>query len=76
MCELNADKLKSSNCSKCAHIWSNAIKCDCANKDQDFDGQKCIESNSNEIFNTDKNGYLLFEEKILEHKCESNNLIC
>lgn len=64
VCESDKSKF-GSLCSKCSHIWSNEIKCDCLSGE--FDGTKCVESRSAEsVLTTQKNSYLLFQEKVLE----------
>lgn len=65
LCRKNAELLKS-QCSKCTHVWSNQIKCECKNdQEQDFKQDELIcvkKSTSDEVISVDKNGYIIIDE--------------
>ncbi|RMZ97532.1 cadherin EGF LAG seven-pass G-type receptor 2 isoform X1 [Brachionus plicatilis] len=64
ICKLDGTKF-GKQCSKCAHIWSGSVKCDCLSGD--FDGHQCAKKKSAEpALSTQTNSYLLFQEKVLE----------
>lgn len=68
-CAPKESKCNLNECSKCSHLWSNKINCNCKNENFEFNNslEKCIETQM-DVFGKQNDGFILFDQKEIKNK--------